>query len=586
MKKRIISLFMAFCFMIVMLPAFALASGENGISASEPPTENEKNLSATDSYTANISTIGAQFTVDDTVAVTVNVGGTVGSFASAELTLTYDPNYLTLNIAEDESYDGVHTLNGASIAVNNGTIKIVDHGQTNAYPVAYVLNFTATQATTSTTAVALTEAKFSTSENAISSDLIEAVGMNALNLTIKNAPLKVTLPANGVVAGDNKAPYGENYTFAAKNNTTYRYYNYEVSATMSGQTVTANDNGNGTWTIENVTGDLVISVTETPKTFNVIVKGDGIVSTEAINKVTTSGIPTYMTAFTYTLPANVAPNGTVDGYNYIATVTVNGTSYTASVNGQTYTIVGAAVTGDIVITLFKEVVPVDFVNVTIEGSNEIQMNGAAVNQFVAAKNSQVTLTLVSEVGYTYVINDGIKNLTVNADGTFAVDIGTTAVRITVTKTLDVSSVKVQKYIQFDNNKMMWLVTVNGNGTAKISGKTYGYNGQNMFWSSKYQAYCYLVVAETLKLETAKEAINNTLINANASDVEYDMDVNNSGKVDANDAQLVYDMYQTKVYDNFETVDMIKFLEADLNTTVGVDTADVQVIINHLLNVTK
>jgi hypothetical protein len=43
------------------------------------------------------------------------------------------------------------------------------------------------------------------------------------------------------------------------------------------------------------------------------------------------------------------------------------------------------------------------------------------------------------------------------------------------------------------------------------------------------------------------------------------------------------MYQTKAYDGFETVTMIKFLEADLNTTVGVDTADVQVIVNFLLN---
>ena len=65
-----------------------------------------------------------------------------------------------------------------------------------------------------------------------------------------------------------------------------------------------------------------------------------------------------------------------------------------------------------------------------------------------------------------------------------------------------------------------------------------------------------------------------------------MDVNTSGKVDANDAQLAYDMYQTKAYDGFEKVAMIKFLEADLNSTVGVDSTDVQVILSHLLNITK
>ena len=562
MKKRITSFFMALCFVIAMLPGTALAAGEHGISESD-----------TVPYTASISTTNTSFVVGETVAVTVNVGGTVGRFASAELTLTYDPTYLTL-------VENNCTLDGASMTVNNGTIKIVDHGELNDYPAAYVLNFTAKQATSSATVVTLTKAKFGTAEDAIDSDLIEAVVMNELNLTIKNAPLNVTL--SDVVTGGEKAPYGEDYTFAAKKNTTYMHYNYEVSATMGGQPVSVKDNKDGTWTIENVTGDLVINVTETPKSFNVTVNGDGSVSADEIAKVTTSGTPAYMTAFTYTLPAGLLPTETVDGYHYIATVTVGGVSYVASANGQIFTIAGTDVTGDIVITLKKVVDPAASVIVTIQNSNEIHMDGTSVTKFVAEKHTKVKLTLVREVGYIYVINDGTKNLTVNADGTFTVEIGTTPITITVTKTLDASSVEVQEYIQL-NNKVMWLVTVNGNDTSEISGKTYGYNGQNMFWSSKYQAYCYLVVAETLSVEAAKRALGNALIEADAIDVAYDMDVNNSNKVDANDAQLAYDMYQTKAYDDFETVTMIKFLEADLNTTVGVDTADVQVIVNFLLN---
>ena len=562
---------MALCFVIVILPTTALAAGESGIPAGGAQVTDG------DLYTANISTTNTLFVVGDTVAVTVNVGGTVGGFASAELRLTYDPTYLTLQ--------ETNTLNGASMTVNNGIIKIVDHGDANVYPAAYVLYFTAEQATADTTAVTLTEAKFGTAENAIDSDLIPAVGMNALSLTVKKAALDVTLPTSGVVTGNDKVAYGGSYTFAAKNNTTYMYYNYVVSATMDGQIVTVKDNGNGTWTVENVTGDLEISVTETPKSFNVIVKGDSTVSAEEIAKVTTSGTPTYMTAFTYTLPANVAPNGTIDGYNYKATVTVNGKTYTATVTGQTFTIKDTDVTGNIVITLSKEIVPADLVNVTIQGSNEIKKDGEFVTGFTADKNGSVTLTLVREVGYNYVIKVGTKELTVNADGTFTVAIGETPVTITVTKTLNTSSVNVQKYIQL-NGKVMWLVTVNGNGTAQISGKTYVYNGQNMYWSSKYKAYCCLVVAETLDVETAQVALGNALIEANAIEVAYNMDVNTSGKVDANDAQLAYDMYQTKAYDGFEKVAMIKFLEADLNSTVGVDSTDVQVILSHLLDITK
>jgi len=67
-----------------------------------------------------------------------------------------------------------------------------------------------------------------------------------------------------------------------------------------------------------------------------------------------------------------------------------------------------------------------------------------------------------------------------------------------------------------------------------------------------------------------------------------MDVNQSGVVDANDAQLVYDMYQTKAYNTeLETGNwMSKFLEADLNgaldesdATFGIETTDASTIIN-------
>ena len=513
----------------------------------------------------------------------VNVGGTVGSFASSEVTLTYEPTYLTFDQANS-------TLNGAGVDLTTAnTIKLVDHGDTNGYPDAYVLNFTAAKATTGAEElVTLADARFSTAENAISADLIEATGENALSLTIKNADLKVTLPESGVVTGNATVPYGDSYTFTAENNNTYMYYDYEVSATMGGQTATVKDNGNGTWTIENVTGDLVIEVTETPKTYKVTVNGDSTVTNEEIAKVTTSAVDgkaTYNTALTYTLPAGQAANGAVDGYHYIATVTVGGNSYTASSNGLTYTIGGDKVTGDIVITLSKVVDLADSVKVTIEGSNEIQKDGETVTELIAAKNSKVTLALVPEAGYTYEISDGTEKLTINDDNTFTVSVGTTPVTITVTKTLDTTSVNVQQYIQLDGT-VMWLVTINGNGTTEISGKTYSYNSQNMYWSSKYQAYCYLVVAETLSVSDATAKIGDALVDANAVKVEYNMDVNNTNNhVDANDAQLVYNMYQTKAYDDFSTVDMIKFLEADLNSAVGVDSTDAQVVVNNLLNIT-
>ena len=48
-----------------------------------------------------------------------------------------------------------------------------------------------------------------------------------------------------------------------------------------------------------------------------------------------------------------------------------------------------------------------------------------------------------------------------------------------------------------------------------------------------------------------------------TELAYNFDVNLSGQVDINDAQLTYDMYNAK-YEDFDTVSMHRFLEADVN----------------------
>jgi len=54
-------------------------------------------------------------------------------------------------------------------------------------------------------------------------------------------------------------------------------------------------------------------------------------------------------------------------------------------------------------------------------------------------------------------------------------------------------------------------------------------------------------------------------------------------VDANDAQLTYNIYNAH-YDAFdETVTMEKFLRADVNKDGNVDTTDAAAIINKILN---
>ncbi len=69
---------------------------------------------------------------------------------------------------------------------------------------------------------------------------------------------------------------------------------------------------------------------------------------------------------------------------------------------------------------------------------------------------------------------------------------------------------------------------------------------------------------------------------NAIDVSYSGDVNMSEKTDANDAQLVYNIYQSMYCDFTEDVTMEKFLRADVNGDATVNVEDAAAIIAALL----
>lgn len=66
-----------------------------------------------------------------------------------------------------------------------------------------------------------------------------------------------------------------------------------------------------------------------------------------------------------------------------------------------------------------------------------------------------------------------------------------------------------------------------------------------------------------------------------TDLAYDFDVNRSGQVDINDAQLVYGMYNAK-YENFDSVSMRKFLEADVTADGTVTVEDAAAVVNSFI----
>ncbi len=523
----------------------ATAPGSVDVAATEAPAFVGYAVSASEDKTV---TVGESAEVKVTVS---NSDSIITTYNAYDLTLTYDTDKLTYNSC---------TAADANAVVKEavpGTIRVIGFGDDkNLDTPTATLSFTAKG--TGEAEVKITSAKVDIGSQAVGSDAPDAAILD--NTTVISVTGYTVTLGEGLSGESTVAP-GADYTFTA---TDADNYDYVISATMGGETTTANDNGDGTYTIPNVTGNLVINATMTPKSYNVTVEGTGAGDVTAENKAT------YNTDYTFTVTEEA-------NYSYTTTVTVGGKAYTlgAPENGK-YTIPGTDIKGDIVISVTKTVKPSSVVSVTkpdyVKGND------------TATKGQDYTFTVDKEEGYDYsepTIKIGGQDVTdklvKNGDGSYTIPGSTITGNITieVTKTAAVA-VDVAQYLTLDG-KVMYLVTASG---TLPEGQVAKYDGMSMFWSEKYNAYAYLVISadnlEAVKAEAAAKV--KVAEGTSAGTVDYSGDVNGTGLTDVNDAQLTYDMYNTK-YSSFDVVSMLKFLNADVSGDKKVNTADATAIVN-------
>lgn len=513
-------------------------------------------------YTVDITTDEAGYNRGETAYVNVDVSK---GFASSELIFTYDSAVLSFNEASS-------TLNGATVkSSETNKIVIARYGSDvtfneNAPEFRLAFNIASdTNATSST--VKLTYAGFSEALAASVSDLSNADITTANAVINIYAVYNVTLPEG--FSGDAVVPQNQDYTFTAQN----QNYNYTFNATMGGTATTVTDNGNGTYTIANVTGDINVAIaSQTGKTHSVTISGD------AAALVTADATATYGTNYSFTIAKEA-------GYSYPVTVTIGGTEYTGEIatdaSGENIivTIPGTALTGDIAISVGK-------VNTAVE----VSVSGATTDveaPATANKNEPYVFKVNKQEGYDYTVTitvDGTEltadDYTVTTDGntdtyTIKAEKVTGTILISVTKKGQLS-VEVYQYLTLDG-KQMYLVLAKG---TLENDNVFTYGGAPMYWSAKYDAYCYLVIPDgSFDQQTATANVATT--QASAVEVNYGMDVNMSGRVDANDAQLTYNMYSPR-YADFNEVSMEKFLRADVNYDKKVNTEDANAIINFII----
>lgn len=510
----------------------------------------------------------------------------ITGFNAYDMTFTYDPTALTLNTKADAAAN-------LTVEDNDGTVRVRRYGATQALGEALALEFTANKATSST--VTLTAAKFDLDANSINFDAPDA--------TVTDADTKVTglwnvtLPAGfESTSGANTVENGGSFIFKALD-THYRYY---LKITTNGSTQLV-EMKKATYTIENVTDNVTVTVSDrVAKTYTLkFVVDDRSAEYFGTEPLTLADLGIENETVTVTYPNDYQFIVKFPGTGRFAGVSVEPSSnsfksYTDRLeNGDyNYVLEGSKLVGDendvITITIGVYIkTDRDKFNILVTGDTA-DFDADNPRTFYSGENYTFKLNKSEYYDYEISASYKTKNLsgsTVteykpvkdNEDGTYTVincPMADLTIHITKTaKAVDPSTVTVNQYVEL-NEKTVFLVRVAGQLSG---GKVFTYDGSPMYKTTSYgySTYSWLVIVEKGQTLTKEDVLQLIKLEdgAAAGSVGIDTDVNQSGKADVNDAQLVYDIYNRVYNDGYETVSMEKFLRADQNADGVLDSQD-------------
>ena len=530
-------------------------------------------------YAVAASAVNSSITVKEDAQVALKITNKdVTTYNAYYMEVSYDTNVLT--------YKGINT--NASVTDNNGILKIAGYGEDKTCGTNNII-LTFTGKTTGEAKVNVTSAKVDVKANAAEKNAPAAtITTGAATITVGG--YQVSLPDG--FTGEGTANPGQDYTFTA--NDTTKKYDF-TGSTMGGESVNVIDKGNGTYTVENVTGPLVITATEKA----------GKVKINLTNN--TNAVITGIADGQEVDPGKECPFMIIPAEGKVPVVTVNGTVLegTPIMGGQRYqyNIAAGQVTGTELNIVVNYKSSTD--TITIIGSGDAwsdvdhnssvgwEESGKVTDKATAALKIRPATGKTIE-DYVVTINGKTQDLTQEGRGPrtryMVAFVPADVAKDNIIK-IDVSykkapeptiTVDVSEYLKLNNQSIFLITAACGELTE---GKVLAYDKNQMYWSAKYNesngAYAWLVISdkglEEVKTE-AKAAI--AAVDGAKVEITYNGDVNLTNAADINDAQLVWNMYNAeyKADTDFQTVNRLKYLSADMNGDKTLDTADAAAII--------
>ena len=518
------------------------------------------------------------------------------TFNAYSFTVTYDTAKLR--------YKSIAPADAKVTELGDGELRIAgtSHHAINGSDTAFKLTFE-TFSAIGAADVSISNAKIDDKANAIDKDAPLAKAGN-LTTTVTVGGYSVTLPES--FEGEGSAAAGEDYTFKVTDGKAYT-----VTATVDGISVPVTKNDDS-YTIEGryVTGKIVVAAKEkamvtvkvtNPDKATIAGLNDGKPVPEGEDVMFTVTSPLDKNPIAYTVKVGeveiaasrvaIADQGKRKAYTYTYTIPgsmVKGESITVTVEQATDS-VALIKTGN----GWDENVTLTY---TADGKEKTLTGGTIPTSATALT---VTIKQNDKRNYTVQYKQNLANEWMDfgepekKDGNlvytymggfdkYTLSNGSFAVKIDYTEKADFAADEVVKYLELgtgESAKTMWLVLCSGKTNGYLTCSYDGSTAAPMYYSEKYQAWAYLVIsgddAETVKQNVS---IMNVDESTGKKTVDYSGDVNMTGGVDINDAQLIVNMYNADYTGFAGNVTMEKFLRADMDGSKVVDNTDVLKII--------